>query len=317
MHGVQLSGIDLNLLVVLDALLDTRSVKLAARRVALSPSAASHALARLRHLLGDPILVRVGRELVPSPRAGRLRGELRSVLDGVERLLGPEEVEPARLRRRFTIACSDYAELVVLPALSRRIAKLAPGVDLQTRPAGADPVAALRAGDCELFVGVCRVSHRDVGREPLFDDDFVCVLRRGHPALRRRWTAEAFAALEHVLVAPTGEPRGVVDLALGKRGLARRVARTCTTSSSAPRLVAGSDYVLTLSARIARELAAPLGLVLRRPPLDLPRFTIAQAWHRGLDGDRALDWLRTAVADAVTSPERASPARPSPDRRRG
>src|SRR5687767_7598827 len=103
MHAVQLNRIDLNLLVLLDALLETHSVQLAARRVALSASAASHALARLRQLLDDPILVRAGRRLVPSPRALRLRAELRQLLEGVERLLGPDEVAPARLRRSFTI----------------------------------------------------------------------------------------------------------------------------------------------------------------------------------------------------------------------
>jgi DNA-binding transcriptional LysR family regulator len=320
---VQLTQIDLNLLVLLDALLETHSVKLAARRMALSPSAASHALGRLRDLLGDPILVRAGRQLVPSARAGRLRGELRQVLEDVQRLLGPDHVEPAELRRIFTLASNDYTETTVFPALSRDLATAAPGVDLHSRPVGVDPAGLLRSGDVDLFIGVLRVGDDLVG-EPLFSDGFVCMLRRGHPALTQPWTAKRYAALQHVLIAPRGEPGSVVDSLLAGHGLERRVARVCTTFTAAPHLVAGSDYVLTVSERMAAAFAAQLDLEVRRPPLELPRFTVVQAWHRRVDADPAHRWLRGKVAALMgpagaatqaSAPRRAAPTCAAPGTR--
>ena len=296
---MQLSRIDLNLLVLLDALLETHSVKLAARRVALSPSAASHALARLRQLLGDPILVRAGQRLVPSARGARLRGELRQLLEGVERLLGPEDVDPTRLRRTFTIASNDYAEVVVMPALSRHFAEAAPGVNLHSRLGGTDPIELLRSGDSDLFIGVIRGSHDDIVFESLFADELVCVLREGHPALRQSWTMQRYAALQHVLIAPRGEARSFVDTLLAQHGLERRVARACTTFMAAPHIVAGSDYVLTMSARMATAIAPQLGLQMRPPPLELPPFTIVQAWHRRTDGDPAHRWLRGKLGELM------------------
>lgn len=307
MHAVQLTQIDLNLLVLLDALLETHSVKLAAQRMTLSPSAASHALNRLRQLLGDPILVRAGRQLVPSARAARLRGELRQVLDSVERLLGPDHVEPRQLRRSFTLASNDYTEAVVVPVLSRHLAEVAPGVDLHSRLGGAAQADLLRSGEADLYVGVLRAVTDDIVLEPLFSDGLVCVLRRGHPALKQPWTVARFAALQHVLIAPRGEPRGVVDILLAQHGLERRVARVCSTFMAAPHLVAGADYVLTMSERMAGAFAAQLGLELRRPPLELPRFTIVQAWHRRVDADPAHRWLRGEVASLMRKP--GEPAR--------
>lgn len=292
MHSVHLSAIDLNLLSVLHAVVDTRSVKLAAQRLALSPSATSHALARLRELLGDPIVVRAGRSLVLTPRAEKLRPELGRILESVARLLaGDAAADPTALTRGFTIGTNDYGERVLLVELGHRLARQAPGVDLFAARTGSF-VDGLRDGTHDLALAAVRAMPPDIVVEPLLRERFVAVLRRGHPAARNRLTLKRYAALEHVLVAPRGTPRGVVDTVLEAQGLRRRVARTVATFGVAPYVVAGSDYVLTLAERIARPLAAQLDLQIRPCPSQLPTFEISMAWHRRVDADPAHAWLR-------------------------
>lgn len=292
MHFVQLSTVDLNLLAVLHAVVETRSVKLAAQRLSLSPSATSHALARLRELLGDAIVVRAGRNLVLTPRAEKLRPEVVRILEDVGRLLtGDVAVDPATLTRAFTIGTNDYGERVLLVDLSHRLAREAPGVDLFGARTSSF-TDELRSGDNDLALAAMPTMPPDISREPLLHERFVVLLRRGHPAASRRLTLRRYAALDHVLVAPRGTPRGPVDDMLEDKGLHRRVARTVATFGVAPYVVAESDYVLTLAERIARPLANELDLLVCPCPPELPSFEVTMAWHRRHDTDPGHAWLR-------------------------
>jgi DNA-binding transcriptional LysR family regulator len=293
---MQLSSIDLNLLVVLDALLETRSVKLAAARVALSPSATSHALGRAREFLSDPLLVRAGKEMVLSTRARELRPRIRALLEEIDTVLRRgEALVPRELVRTFAVAGSDYAEILLLCELSRAVAASAPGVTLHCKRVTDNVVHQLRAGECELALGVFGKLPNDILTAPVLDDEFVCLLRRGHPALARPLTLRRFAALEHILISPRGGPRGIVDDVLAEHGLERRVARTVPSFLVAPHLVRETDYIITMSRRIAIAVAKPLGLVVRKPPLALPSFTITMAWQRRDDDDPAHQWIRREV----------------------
>lgn len=297
---MQLSAIDLNLLVVLDALLETESVKAASARVGLSPSATSHALGRLRDLLDDELLVRAGQRLVPTDRARRLRPRVRDALDGVRAALTADDaLDPRTLQRAFRIGANDYAELELFGALSARVSAEAPDVDLFTQRLQTDVGQDLRSDRVDLAVGVLGPLPDDVRVEVLYQERFVCLLRRDHPALAAPLTVERYAALRHLLVAPRGVPHGVVDVRLEALGLRRRVARTVSNFLVAPHLVAQSDDVLTVSERIARRLAPGLGLVQCPPPLDLEGFTITMAWHRRSEADPAHRWLRETLRDAV------------------
>lgn len=290
---MQLTSLDLNLLVVLDALLETRSVKDAAGRVALSPSATSHALTRLRGQLEDPLLVRAGKEMLLTPRAARLAPRVRAALEGLERALDPEEaLDPGRLERTFELAATDLVELVLIRPLSTRLARESPGVNLYCRRMSAEVTTQLRIGGCDLALGVTQGLPDDIHSEVLYRDRFVCLLRRGHPALNRRWTAERYAALEHVLVSPRGGGRGVVDALLARHGLKRRVARTVSSFMVAPHLVAETDYVLTISERIAEPIAQRLGMVPRKPPIELEGYSVVMYWHRRHEEDPVHAWLR-------------------------
>lgn len=295
---MQASSVDLNLLLVLAALLETGSVKQAASRLALSPSATSHALARLRDALGDPILVRAGRTMVLTARAEALIPQVRRIVEESEAVFRRGAgFDAAQLRRGFRVFANDYEELLLIGPLSRRLALEAPLVDLYSLPTPPSVIEPLRRGECDVALGVFGDLPPDIGVQRLFADEFVCLLRENHPALGERWTKKRFAALQHILVAPRGTPRGIVDNMLAEQGLERRVARTVTTFIVAPHLVAGSDFVLTIARRVATLLASGLGLVLRKPPVAPQGFHVGMAWHRRYDQDPEHQFLRERIVE--------------------
>jgi DNA-binding transcriptional LysR family regulator len=301
MHAVHLLTADLNLLPVLRALLETRSIKDAGAAVGLSPSATSHALGRLRELLGDPLLVRAGRSMQLTPRAEALAPRLHKALLGLERALEDDApFQPGALRRAFRIATTDYVEMVLAPGLGGAIHAEAPGVDLHFVREG-NHADALRSGTLDLSISPLGLMPEDVQTHPLFEERFVCVMRAEHPALKRRLTARRYAALEHVLVAPRGGPRGIVDDVLGAGGMERRVTRTVASFTAAPFLIRGTDLVLTVASRLAASVSKELGLTVVDPPIELPGFMLGMSWHRRHDTDPAHGWLRQHVVEAAQS----------------
>ncbi|WP_148273349.1 LysR family transcriptional regulator [Stigmatella aurantiaca] len=296
MHPVQLSSIDTNLLVVLDALLQEGHVGRASKRVALSPSATSHALARLRELLGDELLVRAGRQLVLTPRAIALAPQVRQLMEQMERILRPaESFHPAKLEHTFRVLTTDHIEFVLLRPLDRFLTDEAPRVILHNRPMVPDAVEELRGGRADLAFGVFTDLPDDISSQELFKDRFVTLVREGHPVLARPLTLKRFAELDHVLVAPRGTATSRMDLLLAERNLKRRVVRTLGSFLSAPFFVAQSDHAVTLSARIADALAPLLGLRVLEPPIAY-EYTLTQIWHRRWDADPAHAWLRQLTA---------------------
>jgi DNA-binding transcriptional LysR family regulator len=308
MRVTDLRAVDLNLLVTLDALLSEGSVTRAAARLGLSAPATSHALARLRETLDDPLLVRAGRGLVRTPRAEALAPEVTRALEQARRVFAPASApDPATLERTFTVHATDHALAVLGPALDRIAAAEAPGVVLSFLPNRPDDPERLRDGAIDLAIGVYRDLPAQMRRQRLFEDRFVCVVREGHPTVRRRPSLKRFCALEHVLVAPRGRPGSAVDDALRARDLRRRVVRTVPYFLLGLLLVSRTDHVLTISERVARAMAAPLGLRVVRHPLELPRYALHQLWHPRQDADPAHRWLRDAVHRAAR--EAAPPLR--------
>jgi DNA-binding transcriptional LysR family regulator len=302
MHGANLSALDLNLLVVLEALLDTRSTTLAARRLSLSQPATSHALARLRETFGDPLLVRAGRRLVPTPFAEQLAPRVAIALSAVRATFdASSRFDPARSQRTFAIGAGDYVVSVLVPRLVEELVRRAPRTDLFVKPAHEPELAALDGGEVELLLSpLGQAQGGPVRSEELFRDRFVCVLRRGHPLARRGLGVEAYCELGHVLVAPTGSSRrGAVDDALEALGRRRRVAVAVPHFLAAPLVVTRSDYVLTLAERVARSLRPELGLTIVEPPLALPGFEIAMHWHVRHDADPAHVFLRDSLRKAA------------------
>ena len=299
-RGVKLNSVDLNLLVALEALLREGSVTKAGRSVGLSTPAMSHALARLRTQLEDPLLVRAGRGMVLTPRAVELRPRLQALLAEVGTVLSPARVfEPARLERTFRIHATDHVLTVLGTALDRLASREAPGVTLQFLPNSPDDGALLREGSIDLAVGVYVDLPPELRTRKLFTDRFVCVVREGHPTVGRKLTLEQYLALEHLQIAPRGKPGGYLDTLLAVRNQRRRVARAVPYFLAGLQWVAESDYVLTISERVAKAVAPRLKLKLLPPPLPLEPYTLTLLWHPREDADPAHRWLRDLFVRAA------------------
>ena len=302
MHDVHLWEIDLNLLVVLEALIETRSVTAAADRVGLTQSATSHALARLRTTLGDPLFVRSRAGLVPTERSLALAGPLRDALDRVRTAIAPPTAfDPSTAKRRFVIRTADYSEVVLVPELVARFARSSPGIDLWVSASDDDPLDELSRGDADIFVGpvFARYQRADIRERRLFDEHFVCVVRADHPKARDGWSLEEFAALDHGLVAPSGRPGGSVDTMLVEHGLTRRVSVLSPHFLAVPFVVAATDVVLTIPERVARRVAEFLPLRIIAPPAPVPGFTMSLMWHERRHHDAAHAWMRAQVVEVA------------------
>jgi DNA-binding transcriptional LysR family regulator len=317
MHELHLGSFDMNLLVALDALLAERSVTRAAARIGISQSAGSHALARLRALTGDEILVRGRDGMVPTLRAETIAVPLRRALAEIASALSPPQAfDPKTARVRVLLGTSDYAGLVLLPRVIARLAREAPGVELRVVPIGAEPASALASGAIDMAIAPFGPSDDRPGirARRLLRDRFVCVVRSGHALAKRRLTLARFVAASHALISPRGEEGGYVDDALARLGMRRRVAVAVPHFLVAPYIVASSDLVLTLAERIANLLARPLGLAVLAPPpeLGLAGFTMSTLWHDRTHDDPARRWLREVIAAETRGSKRMHQAIASP-----
>jgi DNA-binding transcriptional LysR family regulator len=297
---------DLNLLIALDALLSEGSVSRAAARCGLSTPAMSHALARLRTQLGDPLLVRAGQRMVPTARASSLRDRAASVVREARDMMSPSAPPDLRhLARTFQITASDHAVTMIGSALDREL-RAAPAVNLHITSGRRDEVTQLRDGAIDLAIGVYDYSPysdlpADLRMQQLYEDQFACVVRADHPtATGRALSLEQYAALEHVQIAPRGNVGGYVDELLAVHGLTRRIVRAVPYFLAGLVLVADSDYVLTISHAFAKRMAAPLNLRILAPPkaLGLEPYSTVQLWHPRNDRDPAHRWLRERVVAA-------------------
>lgn len=293
---VNLSRVDLNLLVVLDTILGEGGVSRAAVKLNLTQPTISHALARLREQFDDPLLVRHGRTLTPTPLARSLREPLAAALHTLGGLLAAgRRFEPAETAATFTVAMRDPMELIVLPALARRLA-VAPQVELrsvQVRRRGIE--AALADGTLDAAIDMALPFSDRVRRHHVVADDFAVVARAGHPGLRRKPTLAAYLAQHHLMVSSRRRGPAFEDLALGQLGVHRRVRLRCRTFAAAFRIVAESDFVLTMPRRYAGLLNKAYGNRILQMPMAMPALDLYLYWHETMDGDPANRWLRAAL----------------------
>ncbi len=297
---MNISSVDLNLLVAFDALISERNVTRAARRIGLSQPAMSNALSRLRALFDDELFVRSGRGMEPTARAQSLAIPVSEALRRIEETLAPAlAFDPANLDREMRIAMTDNSMAVLLEALIGRFRQAAPKLDLHiknARPSGMTPM--LDDGEIDMAIGVAgelEARHRAL---PLYSDRIVGVAKRGRfgpagPSL------EGFVAAEHVLVTPRSGPEGAVDRELANMGLSRRVFLTLPQFIMAPYAVAKADLVACLPARIALAKAQVLDLEIFDPPVEVPDFTVSLIWHGRDDAEPAHRWLRETVGEVV------------------
>ncbi len=283
---------DLNLLVSLHALLSERHVSRAAARLGMSQPTMSRALARLRAMFDDPLFIRVKSGVHPTARALELYPQVEALLAGVHALMRPPQFDPRAASGVIRVAAPDIAVYMLVPPLLRALAEEAPGLDLEILKWSPDWRQRLEDGSVDLTVGTPTGEEPNLYSRALIKADWMCVLRSGHPVLREKWTLARFVALNHMLVSLTGRGGGPVDAALAQRGLSRRVALRVPYPALTPLLIAETELVLTTNRWLARKLAKPAGLVLRRPPLAIPPIRAPMVWHERTHRDPRQRWVR-------------------------
>jgi DNA-binding transcriptional LysR family regulator len=295
---MDLHGIDLNLLVAFDALMAERSVTRAGVRIGRTQPAMSAALSRLRALLHDDLFIRGPDGLQPTPRAVDLAEPLGHALAEIQRTLDFTQVfDPSTSSITFSMGLSDHAAFVVLPKLLSILRKQAPGVVLRIRNFDHrnDVISLLDSGEADLTVGVPHTSTGRIVSERLFEENFVCILRRDHPEADAELTLQSFLQMSHLLVSPENERFGVVDAALAKLGLRRRLALTLPQMYAAPPLIASSDLIATLMKGVVDASGYREQLCVLNPPLELESAKFDLSWHRRNEVHPAQRWLRGVI----------------------
>jgi len=309
---MNLAGVDLNLLVSLEALLAERSVTRAADRVGLSQPGMSNTLARLRKLFDDPLLVREGLGLVPTPRAESLRQPLQEALSLIRHALDDRPgFDPATDQTTFTVSCSDYSLLMLIGPLVRRLAAAAPGLTIQVMPRVPDAVRLLRDGEADLVIEPVEIMPDvTLPRTRLFADRWLCCVWEGTVAVGDRMTLETYLRLGHVVYSGVrGHPVALPDTYLAQAKVPRRIEFTVESFLLAPFLLQGTDLVTLVPERAAAHLRRTAAVRFLEPPLHLPPITEMLWWNPRHTVDPAHAWLRARISEIAAELDHAG----SPD----
>jgi DNA-binding transcriptional LysR family regulator len=301
MREVNLAAIDLNLLPALEALLKRRNVSQAARDVGLSQPAMSRALARLREVLSDVLLVRApGGGYVLSARAEALAGRLTGALDEVKGVFREPIFDPAKVERTIRIAGLDMHGILLAPALMRRLAQEAPGISIRIESYGPDLVQRMETGRLDLAFATSTTPLPPGSRSEAFASDrLALVMRRGHPMAKRRWTIEDYGRVNHAAISILGDPGSELDAQLARAGVERRIALVTPQFIAALAAVGGSDMVSTLSRVFAQRFADTFGLILKEPPLPAHDLNLTLVWNSVRTSDPVLTWVRRVIGETA------------------
>ena len=298
---VLLRNIDLNLLVVLDALLTEKHVTRTGARLHLSQPAISHSLSKLRVLLDDPILIRQGSEVVLSALAQNLQAPLKEILSQIEILLGKSiDFVPANSHRTFRLAMSDYGAAIVLPKLLRQLRAEAPNTTLVvTQDSRHGMLEQIAQGKIDLALGVFPNLSADISSEVLFEETFSCLLDRSTLPANGQLDLDNYLLRPHISVSVDGCSNGEIDRLLRDEGLQRRIAVSVPHWRTAPSMISNTDLILTVATRTLDNALLDEELVSLSPPLLIPPFPFVQIWHNRFGEDPAHRWLREQVRQVV------------------
>ena len=297
---MDISDLDLNLLVVFDALLRTHSVSAAARHLNMSQPATSFALNRLRKTFDDPLFIRTPRGVHPTPYAESLALPLANVIESIRSdILHRSAFDPRTARRSITLNMHDVGELVFIPPILKHVSRIAPGIEILTVNRHESEIEpALRAGEIDLVIGHFPELHSAaLFQQRLFSHSFVCITRKGHPITGKDMTRRHFIEGEHGIVHATGQTRDVLSAELDAQGLTRRVVLSIQHYLAVPMILAESDLIFTVPYAIGEQLAKLADIKLLNPPFKEKRRVVKQYWHARFHQDPANRWIRGVVAE--------------------
>ena len=300
-HHINLAAIDLNLLVVFDALMTAQNVTRAGERLGLSQPATSNALARLRSLINDDLFIRTAAGLRPTPTAIALQQQLRPALQQIQAsLLEQSTFNPATSDRVFAIGMSDYGEFTLLPRLMHTLQTLAPQVSMQIRSGDRQKLLALLdSGEIDLACGVFPEKIAWHKEQLLFQESYVVVCRRDHPLIGSSLSVEEYLAVSHLLVSVKEDRIGRLDTLLAEQNLKRHIALSIPHFLTAPFILGQTDLVATLAQRIALTFANHQPLKLLPMPLPITGFAVFIRWHHATETSPACQWLRSVVLEVT------------------
>lgn len=307
-------NLDLNLLVLFDALYRLRSVQAASNETAMSPSAFSHALSRLRESLRDELFVRTGNVMRPTALADDIAPAVANALklldDG---LRGVRAFDPATSDRTFVFAATDYTTLILLPRLAAHLSTVAPGLRIQVVQSGQKiPLEDLASGAIDFALGYTDDSGGSTPTVRDFDwftDRYVVVTRRSHPLAQTRMTLRQYLAARHVVVTPWGQAKGAIDFELDKLGLRRQVAIRVPSVLAAPFIVKSTDMVMTIPRRAAQILQNVVPITIHPPPFQIKPYRLKAYCHVKRFGEPAYKWMREAMLQVMSKETRGDPVR--------
>lgn len=313
MKEADLRRIDLGLLVTFAETMRLRKLTLVAERLGQTQSTVSHALARLRDIVGDPLFLRRPHGVEPTARARALLPVVNDILDLARAALGPAApFDPASTRRTLRIAAPDYHCSLFAGGLVGVCRAVAPGIVLSFLPLERRrALAALEADEADLVIGYFPTSDPRIHAEALFQQDYAVVVRREHPQLAALGSIEGFAAAEHLLVSQSGDQRGIVDVRLAEHGCERQVVATLPYFLAALATVAQTDLVLTIPRSLAKAHSDQFRLVLLDPPFAIRAFTVSAVRHARSDGDGAIDWAIARLRELTAANGALSSRAPS------
>lgn len=299
---MDIRSIDLNLLVVLEALLLDRNVTRAAKRVGLSQSATSSALGRLRDLFQDPLLVRTSEGMVPTQTALALMPDVLESLKQVRSIFEEKpRFNPATSTRTFAIVATDFMQMLLASKLAKTIEAKAPGIEISFKiPTGSIPTLAMQKGEIDLAFAPYADSPQGIYRQTLFSDRLVSITREDHPTIGKKISLSEYLKLNHVVVSFSGDRKTLVDEELAKKGLRRKITAVVPYLYLALQLVAETDMIATMPSRLVELHKENLGLKVLPPPIQSGEFVMYQLWHERTHSDDANSWLRSIVKNLLT-----------------
>jgi molybdate transport repressor ModE-like protein len=306
MHAMHIRDLDLTQINLLAELARLGSVSAAARRIGLSQSAASHALAKLRQQLGDPLFTRTRDGLKPTPYGERLGKAASQAMDLLaEGLAANRAFDPKTTTRQFTFYLSDVGQMVLLPPMLEVIQREAPGLTLRSAPVPLDdPAVPMISGEVDLAVGFFTNLTTGFHQTLLFRERFVCIVRADHPAFQSGMTLEAFKDVRHAISDATGMAHGFVDQFLEKHRVHRKHTLRVPGFQVLPLIIANSDLLAFIPARLAASVAALVPIKVFQPPVHIPPFDIRMFWHERYHHDPANRWMRRILVNLFGSENR-------------
>jgi DNA-binding transcriptional LysR family regulator len=297
------TNFDLKLLAIIGELHRTRSVSQAAERLALSQSAISMSLAKLRKHFNDPLFVRTSTGMEPTPHAIELIGILSQAESLLQAAFGHSVVfDPRTSERVFRIQSTDIAQVTLIPKLMKHLRKVAPSVGIDLQRISPVTPRLLESGELDLAVGFIPPIGAGFCQQRLFQEKFVCAVKSNHPRIGNTLTVQKFEAESHIAVATSGTGHGVVEKTLEARRIRRRIALTVPSFLGIASIITNSDYLIVLPEQFGRHLAASGNIKVLPVPFEVPAYYIVQHWHERYSQDPAGRWLRSVVAELFLAP---------------